>query len=205
MIFRLHVDYMYFRLHVHVHPLWLRETEISGHKRLFRDLAKLNGVLSIFVAPCIYCGKQVGDKLIHYITACSKYDGIREYFWTLIVSVFSVSIRLKCILTQRLWWNFYRYYTRQILQMCRYWHNKWRRSLTFRYMCKGLANSCLWSQLKGRVLLNSAIDLYSFGLHWLRYIFVACIILICIFFFSFHRFHFLHIVYRFCSVTCCYS
>ncbi len=81
------------RLHVHVHPLWLRENEISGHKRHFRDLAKLNGVLLKFSgAPCIYCGKQVGNKLIHYITACSKYDGTREYFWTLIVNGFSVSI-----------------------------------------------------------------------------------------------------------------
>ncbi len=101
----------------------------------------------------------------------------------------------KCILTQRLWRNFNRYYTRQIMQICRYWHNKWRRSLTFRYMCKGLANSCLWSRLKGRVLLNSAIDLYSFDLHLIDLIDICirCMNVIFLFFFfflfSFHCFH----------------
>ena len=45
------------------------------------SIAKVNGNLSKFsAAPCIYCGKQVGDKLTHYITACNKYDGTREYF-----------------------------------------------------------------------------------------------------------------------------
>ncbi len=79
---------------LHVSPIsQLRETEVSGHKRHYQDLAKLNGVLSKFSgAPCIYWplswGEQVVDKLIHYITACSKYESTRAYFWALIIHVF---------------------------------------------------------------------------------------------------------------------
>ena len=69
-----------------VHPLRLREKEVSGHLAFSRSSkSKVKGDLSKFsAAPCIYCGEQVGDKLTHYITACSKYDGTREYFWTVI-------------------------------------------------------------------------------------------------------------------------
>jgi hypothetical protein len=81
-------------LSLNVHPIWYIEHNTKGHRRHFKDLAKLNGVLYGMNQnkACAYCNRPFCDHLDHYIHSCDKYRETREYFWTLIVNVCSVQL-----------------------------------------------------------------------------------------------------------------
>ena len=71
----------------HVHPVWVAEQRTKGHRKHFRDLAKLNCVPFVNrIELCAYCNKIVGDQLDHFFHSCGKYTVTREYFWTIVVN-----------------------------------------------------------------------------------------------------------------------
>ena len=76
------------------HPIWLLEHTSQGHRRHFRDYAKLNGVLcdDNGSKPCIYCGGLFVDHLDHYFHTCEKYKDTRECFWALIINTCNVRL-----------------------------------------------------------------------------------------------------------------
>jgi hypothetical protein len=78
----------------HVHPLWVAEQICKGHRKHFRDLAKLNCVPygSASVQTCIYCDQSVDDQLDHYIHHCIKYESTRELYWAVVINSFSVQL-----------------------------------------------------------------------------------------------------------------
>ena len=73
----------------HVHPIWVAENLASGHRKHFRDLAKLNCILygNAGIQACVYCNRSFDDQLDH---CCVKYESTRELFWSLVINVFSV-------------------------------------------------------------------------------------------------------------------
>ena len=76
----------------HVHPIWVAETLTTGHRKHFRDLAKLNCVLygSAGIPACVYCNKPFDDQLEHYMHHCIKYESTRELYWSVVINSFSV-------------------------------------------------------------------------------------------------------------------
>ena len=77
-----------------VHPIWQLENTTRGNRTFLRDFARLNGVItsSDYNKVCVYCNDQFSDYLDHYIHECNKYTDTREYFWSLLINVFSVMI-----------------------------------------------------------------------------------------------------------------
>jgi hypothetical protein len=76
------------------HPVWVAEARTSGHKKHYRDLAKLNCVKQgkYLNKLCSYCSKMYFDQLDHYFHHCSKYSPHREAFWTTVINSCSVQL-----------------------------------------------------------------------------------------------------------------
>jgi hypothetical protein len=70
------------------HPVWVAEARTSGHKKHYRDLAKLNCVKQgkYLNKLCSYCSKMYFDQLDHYFHHCSKYSPYREAFGPLLLT-----------------------------------------------------------------------------------------------------------------------
>ena len=75
-----------------VHPAWVAENKTRGHRKHFRDLAKLNCVPTAKRIPvdCVYCNTRIDDQLDHYFHHCKKYVATREHYWGLVINSFSV-------------------------------------------------------------------------------------------------------------------
>ena len=75
-----------------VHPIWSLEHKAKGHRWHVKDFAKLNGVLcdANQDKECVYCNRPFSDHLDHYFHSCEKYQGTREYFWSLIINTCTV-------------------------------------------------------------------------------------------------------------------
>jgi hypothetical protein len=79
---------------LHLHPVWLAESRLYGHRKHLRDLAKLNCVPygNNAVKTCPYCNNQVNDQLDHYFHSCPKYVDTRELYWSLVINMCSVQL-----------------------------------------------------------------------------------------------------------------
>ena len=77
------------------HPVWIAEARTLGHKKHYRDLAKLNCVIqgSNYVNKvCSHCDQIYIDQLDHYFHHCCKYSPHREAFWTTVINSCSVQL-----------------------------------------------------------------------------------------------------------------
>jgi hypothetical protein len=82
----------------HIHPVWVAESRAVGHKKHFRDLAKLNCVKrgNEIERECPYCHIVYLDQVNHFFHSCSKYLATRETYWTTVINAcdFSLSAHL---------------------------------------------------------------------------------------------------------------
>ena len=70
------------------------ESQLNGHRKHFRDLAKLNCVPggNNAIKTCPYCANQIDDQLDHYFHSCKKYVATRELYWSLVINLCSVEL-----------------------------------------------------------------------------------------------------------------
>ena len=79
---------------MHFHPVWVAEHKTKGHRKHFRDLAKLSCVVTCtgVETVCTYCDKLYSDQLDHFFHECDKYAATRELFWLLLVNICCVEL-----------------------------------------------------------------------------------------------------------------